>query len=313
MDQGFVDLRANGEGTSGNDSFWPSFTDIMTVVVMIFMLASTVLILRNWELVSELRASIMAEQQATELVRSTAAVNETLEEQLAGAQHQLSVMRMRLMREEERGREIARQLSDRERRLVESEARSRAVSDQLEAATRRNESLLSRMDQVTVELGAVKAAYAQQESRLLSTQEQLEAVEAVSGAQAEELARLRQLSTQAQQDLVALESEYADLKVQYDKLVRPARTAQGKYVVEVRYYKEGGRDRISLKRPEDSERQNVGRGELDGRLAALHEAHGDNLYVKIIIPESSGLSYNEAWTFTQDVLTRYDYYYQQPE
>jgi hypothetical protein len=32
--------------------------------------------------------------------------------------------------------------------------------------------------------------------------------------------------------------------------------------------------------------------------------------VKVIIPEDSGLSYNEAWTFTQDILTSYDYYYQ---
>ena len=48
----------------GSDSFWPSFTDIMMVVVMIFMIASTVLMLRNWELVQKLRATIEAEHAA---------------------------------------------------------------------------------------------------------------------------------------------------------------------------------------------------------------------------------------------------------
>jgi hypothetical protein len=33
--------------------------------------------------------------------------------------------------------------------------------------------------------------------------------------------------------------------------------------------------------------------------------------VKIIIPEDSGLSYNQAWVFTRDMLNKYDYYYQE--
>ena len=64
MDGGFIDLRQNPDAATGGDSFWPSFTDIMMVVVMIFMIASTVLMLRNWELVRELRATIEAEHQA---------------------------------------------------------------------------------------------------------------------------------------------------------------------------------------------------------------------------------------------------------
>ena len=51
MEQGFIDLRSSADIAGDNASFWPSFTDIMTVVVMIFMLASVVLIMRNWALV----------------------------------------------------------------------------------------------------------------------------------------------------------------------------------------------------------------------------------------------------------------------
>ena len=70
MDDAFIDLRRNAGMETGGDTFWPSFTDIMMVIVMIFMIASTVLVLRNWDLVQELRATIAAEHQAEELARS---------------------------------------------------------------------------------------------------------------------------------------------------------------------------------------------------------------------------------------------------
>ena len=52
------------------------------------------------------------------------------------------------------------------------------------------------------------------------------------------------------------------------------------------------------------------RRQLDERLTRLKDKYPRLLYVKVIIPENSGLSYNEAWTFTQDILNAYDYYYQ---
>ena len=42
-DTGFVDLRLNGQDNQlQEEGFWPSFTDIMTVVVMIFMMAMVI-------------------------------------------------------------------------------------------------------------------------------------------------------------------------------------------------------------------------------------------------------------------------------
>lgn len=49
---------------------------------------------------------------------------------------------------------------------------------------------------------------------------------------------------------------------------------------------------------------------LNPRLSQLKELLADKLYVKIIIPGKSGLSYNEIWIFTRDILSRYDNYYQ---
>ena len=58
------------------------------------------------------------------------------------------------------------------------------------------------------------------------------------------------------------------------------------------------------------------RGELAGEvercrqeLQRLAEQKKNGLYVKIIIPEDSGLSYNEAWEFTSHLHGNYDYYF----
>ena len=65
MSDGFVDLRLNRENSDHNESFWPSFTDIMTVIVMIFLLAMIVLITRNTDLVKQLTETLAAERLAT--------------------------------------------------------------------------------------------------------------------------------------------------------------------------------------------------------------------------------------------------------
>jgi hypothetical protein len=70
-DQGFVDLRLNRQEGQTEESFWPSFTDIMTVIVMIFLLAMVVLLIRNMELVDQLRATMEAEREAAALAQAT--------------------------------------------------------------------------------------------------------------------------------------------------------------------------------------------------------------------------------------------------
>ena len=64
QDGGFTDLRLNTGSHEVQEGFWPSFTDIMTVVVMIFLIAMVVLLVRNMELVSQLRSTMEAERVA---------------------------------------------------------------------------------------------------------------------------------------------------------------------------------------------------------------------------------------------------------
>jgi chromosome segregation ATPase len=289
MDEGFVDLRSAADHGSGGDSFWPSFTDLMMVVLMIFMIASTILMLRNWELVSELRATIDAEREARAQAQSASRTSATLEERLAQAQHEISELRIQLLRANEQNQASSSQLMQARQQLLDMQAGNEALKD--------------RLQQLQADNDRLNSAY----TSLQGTMAEMQRVEQ---ERTTELARLRQQSADSEQQLAALQGSYDELSVKYDKLVKPARAATGKYLVSVRYRKEGKLYRLEFKESEQGEYRPLTRKQLDERLSKLKDAHPGQLYVKVVIPEDSGLSYTEAWTFTQDVLTAYDYYYQ---
>jgi len=310
MSDGFIDLRRSSAADSGADSFWPSFTDIMMVVVMIFMIASVVLMLRNWDLVQALRDTLESERKAEALARSMTETSATLEEQLAQAQHENTELRVRLMRANEVGRNTREQLQQQQQQVLELQAEKQRLSASLQQAqldvqlaqdsSRQSEDRYKQVVEVRDTL----------EKRLHQVLEQLTQVEQESSDQATELAELRQLSNLSEQQLTLLQGEYDDLRVKYDKLIKPARSAQGKHVVTVRYWKEGKYYQIRIKDAGEENYRSVTHEELHQELARLKEKYDRDLYVKLIIPDDSGLSYNEAWGFTFDILSKYDYYHQ---
>ena len=303
MDEGFIDLRQNHDAGTGSDSFWPSFTDIMMVVVMIFMIASTVLMLRNWELVEKLRATIEAEYAAMALARSASETSATLEEQLAQAQHANTEMRMQLMRVTERNDTLSEQLSGQEQQLLVLETDNQKLAASLQKyrfdALLNDDQLKQARDEVNI-----------LQQRVQQVLDELTGSEAAKQKQATELAALRLGNSLTEQQLLSIQNEYSELQIKYDKLFQPARSAQGKHVVTVRYWKEGKLYHIRIKDLDEEDYRVVSREELHRQLAVLKEKHKNQLYVKLIIPDDSGLSYNEAWGFTVEMLDKYDYYHQ---
>ena len=304
MDDSFVDLRYRGEAGNGNDSFWPSFTDIMMVVVMIFMLASTVLVVRNWDLVRELRATIEAEREAEALARSMTETSATLEERLAQAQHDISEMRMRLMQANELNQSTRKQLDETKQQLLETETERDRAATGLQQSQREVRLSEDRLRQLS-------DAHETLEQRLQETLAEVEQLEQARDTQSEEMAELRQKFTVSEQQFAMLQGDFDDLEVKYNKLIRPARSAKGKHVVSVRYWKEGKYYQIRIKDMDDESYQTVSRKQLQQRLSDLKKKHAGKLYVKVIIPDNSGLSYNEAWSFTYNTLKEYDYYHQE--
>ena len=110
------------------------------------------------------------------------------------------------------------------------------------------------------------------------------------------------------EELDILRERHSDLEVQYNRLVRPARSTIGRFVVEVRFWKEGDVRRYSL-RPLAGIETSVSKSELHQQLTALKARHADKLYTKVI-PDDNSLTHGEAWSFTEKILNRYDYYYQ---
>lgn len=112
MSEGFTDLRLNRQEGQVQESFWPSFTDIMTTVVMIFLIALVVLLVRNMELVNQLRSTMEAERIAAELARATGQEKDSLSTALLQAERENQQLRLEIMRLREKGVERETVITD---------------------------------------------------------------------------------------------------------------------------------------------------------------------------------------------------------
>ncbi len=324
-DEGYIDLRLNRQEGQINESFWPSFTDIMTVIVMIFLIAMVVLLMRNIELVSELRSTMEAERVASELARATGAEKQSLSMQLHNAQEQVSNLRLRLMKLQEHNLTQETTIASQLTRITDLTAERDQLSRQTAQLGMIRQRLETDLDAARVKLERAEQSIVNLdrnvsglEQNLVNLQSRFEGAQASVGQLQQTVAEQQTALEQARTDRIeydrkylVLTGEYDDLKVRYDKLIKPARSTTGRRLVEVRYWKDNGRYRISYRIDGTGPFTAISRARLDDRLAALRDAEENGLYVKVIFPENSGLSYNEAWGFTSHLHQNYDYYFQE--
>jgi len=324
-DGGFVDLRLNRGDQQGNESFWPSFTDVMTVIVMIFLISMVVVLLRNMELVKQVRATLQAQQAAMELARATDEQKEDLASKLVqvedqahsaedrATQLQLEVMRLREQNQlrgkviSERNQDIASLMEERND-MTQQAAQLLLERQQLEESMNQAQTKLNMSTQELVDLqqrlDTLQTHYDEQEQQLTDAKTTLDQQNTV-------LTSAREDRQQAEEKYLVLADEFDNLKVSYDKLVRPARSAKGRHLVEVRYIKRNGKYQIAWRQGGNTEFKAVTSAKLDNALEKLKQQKPDGLYIRIILPENSGLSYSEAWKFTSHLHKNYDYYFQE--
>ncbi len=295
----FVDLRLNSRGGQSNEGFWPSFTDIMTVVVMIFMMAMLLLLLKNMNLVHRLQATLAAEHAASKQALKATSKNADLQQQLQRAERELGMLQMQLM-----------SMSDERDRLSSALAASKTA---LAKTASEKEDIASRLAASQEQLALKNTQYAALTTELARNRQALARSRQALALNRQDMARMHENEARINQQLASLSGEYKTLKFKYDKLVRPARTAKGKYVAMVRVSKVNGQVLTELKTPGQAAFAAVSRTRLHQRLKGLRQRHSRDLYVKIIFPEHSGLSYSEAWKLTESLLRKYDYYYHTPE
>ena len=122
------------------------------VVVMIFLMASLILVVRNWDLVAELRATIRAEREPHEIAQSTNAANKTLAERLAQFQRHLSELQSELTRVSQESSRKSRLIDERDKSLHALEADVRNLSERLRSSERTAVSLSHELAQVRTAL-----------------------------------------------------------------------------------------------------------------------------------------------------------------
>jgi chromosome segregation ATPase len=282
----------------------------MMVILMTFLLVTVAVLLSNTRLLQDLRSNIAAKDQARQVAASTLKENATLEEQLDYYKRQLGSTETELMRSQELMEQTQATLKATQTELKQSKtlASNQAITlaertSELSTATAASERLQTELTQTKQ---AQETETTQLRTELQQAQNDLGKTKAENAEKETVLATLRTEIEENRKELESLEGDYSQLDEKYQKLLKPSRSSKGKKVAEVMYTSGG----YSLRKPGDANYQTLSLSQLNTALNDLKLNHGTDLYVKIVIPSNSGLSYNQAWAFTRDTLAKYDYYYQ---
>ncbi|MDX8393281.1 MAG: hypothetical protein R8K21_01685 [Mariprofundales bacterium] len=307
------------EDDSGmQEGFWPSFTDIMTVIVMIFLMAMLALLLRNMDLIERLQQSLLAQQEATsrsdvanaQLEKTDVALiiakkkQQSLQQSLLDMQNQLATAMQQqvqttslLQQKNQHVQKLQQQIQQQQYNLQQANQKLQHLAQLQDAYTQQNTNLY-----------AVQSHYdnLSNQYELLKSQQQQQ-----QQAYKLQVANIQQQLFGQNNREVILRDAYSQLARKYSDLLRPSRSPLGKYVLQVRYHlANNGQEVFSINTDEQANAKNVNRAQLDAYLLQAKQRYGKSLYVKVIIPDNSGLSFTEAWRFTHDLLSKYDYYNQ---
>ena len=335
----FTDLRANGGERSGEITLWPSFTDIMTVVLMIFMLTMVVVIIKNTNLGQALLRSEDQGRQIEALLQQSQAVQAELKTTLADLEEKLRQKEMRIILLSDEAQVLQQDLAGKTLLIaaVESQAaelKNKIIVLQEAAATAEAEAVRARQSAARASAAFEEKAAEltrQYDVRIAEIQSESEKkLATLADAKAKEieeynrkvLALLSQLKEKEtvilalggqrqalELSLAKQRQDFSALEEKYIRLIRPARSSAGKMVATVSFQRQDGSHRITFKGVDTEKVETLTLDQLHQQLGALKKKWQDQLYVRIVIPENSGLTYNEAWIFTKDILSRYDYYY----
>jgi len=327
---GFPDLRLGHGSGEGQEGFWPSFTDIMTVIVMIFLIAMVVLMVRNMELVSQLRATMEAERIAAELAVATGKEKDQLSSTLNRAEDRLQQMQLEVMRLQDHGKRREALISEQQRRIgalsgerddltkqaaqlrltqrrLENDLESRET--QLDQAQREIDKKQRQLDTARNSIASLEGGMQQLQTRFTESRDEADRLQLALAEQRQQAEKARQIALDVERRYLVLAGDHDELQTKYDKLVRPARSSAGRHLIEVRYRKTNGEYRIAWRDGGKGGFLPISRRQLDKVLTRRSAEEIDGLYVKVIFPENSGLSYSEALEFTQHLHSNYDYYF----
>ncbi len=302
----FPDLRQNRAVPGGEASFWPSFTDIMTVILMVFMLTMVVVIIKNADLIDQIRLSRHLQAEAELQLSANTQVLADLRVRNTDLEEAIRSTRMEIILLTDETRRIREGLDIKTAAIARLDGANEDLSENLRLLRLQLAEKQTELSDTQAMIGGIRAE-AERTNRDLSRQiadllSQLEAEQTTLLTLSDEKNDLEMALARQRQDFSSLENKYLEL-------VRPARSSEGKAVVAVQFRRVQGERMYQTKGVGIDQWETVSRDELYRQLGQMKTRWGAELYVKVVIPDGSGLSYNEAWDFTKEVLTEFDYYY----
>ncbi|MDX2474291.1 MAG: hypothetical protein QNL91_11330 [Candidatus Krumholzibacteria bacterium] len=302
----FPDLRQNRADPGGEASFWPSFTDIMTVILMVFMLTMVVVIIKNADLIDQIRLSRQLQAEAESQLAANTQVLADLRVRNTDLEEAIRSTRMEIILLTDEARRIREGLDIKAAAIARLDEANEELSENLRLIRLQLAEKQTELSDTQAMIGGIRTE-AERANRDLSRQiaellSQLEAEQTTLLTLSNEKSDLETALARQRQDFSSLENKYLEL-------VRPARSSEGKAVAAVQFRRVQGERQYQMKGVGVEQWETVSRDDLYRRLGQLKTRWGAELYVKVVIPDGSGLSYNEAWDFTKDVLTEFDYYY----
>ncbi len=195
------------------------------------------------------------------------------------------------------------------KKLISLTEQLRLVRKNIEAQSSENTELNQQLEDKNVLMLGLQTSKAELEKKVAEMAADLEKLTALYSTRGDEVTALQVELENRGKRFKSLQDELDALDEKYRKLIRPARNAAGKHVVRVEHTRTDGKLVYLLTEP-GGEQKALTEKALHARLAALAKEHKAKLYTKIIIPKESGLSHDQAWQFTQNILSKYDYYAQ---
>ena len=276
------------------------------------MLTMTMVIIKNADLARQLLFRETEQQKAARALEESRQLLEQLKVTVTNLEEKLRTKEMEIILLGDEIKVLESSLEAKVAFISALEARQKGLQEDLQKMESTLTAVRSEKEQLEKEFAEKTAAITEE------TRRQIEEFNRRFAALMQQLSEQQELvvilNTEKRELELALAKQrkkFVVLEDKYNKLIGPARSPLGKMVAAVQYAREDGRYRILFKNVDADSFEEVDRRQLDEKLGRLKTQFGGKLYVKVIIPEDSGLSYNEAWNFTRDILSRYDYYYQE--
>ena len=171
----FVDLRVSNASIAGQteDSVWPAFTDIMTVVLMIFLMSLVAFLIRNTQLLDELQTTLIEKDQITEQADLSAELNSALKTQLALVRERILSLETSLQSESSAKDELQQTLEQRELAVSELETEIALLTRLRDQLSNSNSDLFNQLDLNRLLLEQTEKTLVERDESLENTGQQL--------------------------------------------------------------------------------------------------------------------------------------------